>query len=222
VVASDALPGRIRRRNSANGSIVTSQAWMSHLRSGMILVATLVLSGTAVAQPKNVAPSSVSPDTEADLAETWALYGILVPIGAATAISIFTNPSENDVPAPVIGAIGGLWALGGLWGVSVGYYRAGRPLAGTLLGLGKTALLGSCVLADLALEDRAPTDSMGRKQGSGLPFLTILGIGGVVVWDVLDYLRLGRSIRERPPGLTVVPAIIATDRLTFLGFSGQF
>jgi hypothetical protein len=196
---------------------------MRHLRSGMIVTVTLVLSDiAAVAQPKTAAPSPSSREAEADLAETWALYGVFVPVGAAVAISMATNPSENDVSTPVLGAIGGLWALGGLWGVSVGYYQAGRPLAGTLLGLGKTALLGSCVLADLALEASAPTDSMGNKQGSGLPFLTILGLGGVVAWDVLDYLRLGRSIRERTPGLTVLPSIIATDRLAAVGISGYF
>lgn len=186
------------------------------------VAATVLLSGTAVAQPKAGSPSSISRDAEADIAERWALYGVFVPIGAAAAISIVSNPSENDVPAPVLGAIGGLWALGGLWGVSAGYYRAGRPLAGTLLGLGKTALLGSCVLADLALEDSASTDSMGRKQGHGIPIFTVLAIGGIVAWDVLDYLRLGRSIREGPSGVAVLPAIIATDRLAAVALSGRF
>jgi hypothetical protein len=195
---------------------------MHRLRTSMIAVATLVVSGTAVAQPSAVPASSISREAEADDAERWALYGVSVPIGAATVIAIVTNPSENDVPTPVLGAIGGLWALGGLWGVSAGYYQAGRPLAGTLLGLGKTALLGSCILADRALEDRAPTDSMGRKQGSGIPLLTVLAIGGIVVWDVFDYLRLGRSIRERPSGVAVLPAIIATDRLAAVGLSGRF
>lgn len=187
----------------------------------MIAVATVVLSGTAMAQPNAVPSSSISREAEADVAETWALYGVLVPIGAATAIAIVTNPSENDVPTPVLGAIGGLWALGGLWGVSAGYYRAGRPLAGTLLGLGKTALLGSCILVDRAIANSDPTDSMGTRHG-GPPLLTVLAIGGIVVWDVFDYLRLGRSIRERPSGVAVLPAIIATDRLAAVGLSGQF
>lgn len=188
----------------------------------MMVMATVLLSGTAMAQPNAVPSSSMSREAEADVAETWALYGVFVPIGAAAAISIVTNPSENDVPAPVLGATGGLWALGGLWGVSAGYYRAGRPLAGTLLGLGKTALLGSCVLADLAFADSASTDSMGRKQGGGIPIFTVLAIGGIVVWDVLDYLRLGRSIREGPSGVAVLPTIIATDCLAAVGLSGRF
>ena len=195
---------------------------MHHLRTSMIAVATVVLSGTAVAQPNAVPSSSLSHEAEADVAETWALYGVLVPIGTATAIAIVTDPSENDVPTPVLGAIGGLWALGGLWGVSAGYYRAGRPLAGTLLGLGKTALLGSCVLVDRAIADSASPDSMGRRQGTGIPVLTVLAVGGIVVWDVFDYLRLGRSIRERPSGVAVLPAIIATDRLAAVGLSGRF
>lgn len=188
----------------------------------MIAVATVVLSGTAAAQPNVVPSSSISREAEADVAERWALYGVFVPIGAATAIAIVTNPSENEVPTAVLGAIGGLWALGGLWGVSAGYYRAGRPLAGTLLGLGKTALLSSCVLADRALADSAPTDSMGRSQRGGAPVLTVLAVGGIVVWDVFDYLRLGRSIRDRPSGVAVLPTIIATDRLAAVGLSGQF
>ena len=150
-----------------HGSLA-GQIWMHHLRTSMIAVATVVLSGTAVAvQPNAVPPSSISREAEADVAERWALYGVFVPIGVATAIGIVTNPSENDVPTPVLGAIGGLWALGGLWGVSAGYYRAGRPLAGTLLGLGKTALLGSCLLVHRAIADSASTDSM--EQGTAAP-----------------------------------------------------
>ncbi len=186
----------------------------------MIAVATVVLSGTAVAQPNVVPSSATSREAEADVAQRWALYGVLVPIGAATAIAIVTNPSENDVPTPVLGAIGGLWALGGLWGVSAGYYRAGRPLAATLFGLGKTALLASCVLADRALADNAPTDSMGTRHGFAV--FTVLATVGIVVWDVFDYLHLGRSIRDRPPSVAVLPAIIATDRLAAVGLSGRF
>ena len=189
---------------------------MRRLWISVCVATTVVLSGTAVAQPNAVLAPPVSRDAEAEVAERWALYGVFVPIGAATAVAIVTNPSENDVPAPVLGTIGGLWALGGLWGVSAGYYRAGRPLAGTLLGLGKTALLGSCVLADRALEGRAPTNPMDGTR-HGIPLFTVVAVAGIVVWDVLDYLRLGRSIREQPTGVALLPSIIATDRLAVGG-----
>jgi hypothetical protein len=193
-----------------------------HLRAGLVAAAAIVLSGPALAQPSALPTSSGAREAEANAAERWALYGAFVPIGAATAIAIVTNPSENDVPAPVLGTIGGLWALGGLWGVSAGYYRAGRVLEATLLGLGKTALLGSCVLVDRALADSGPSGSTGMQRGGGVPLLTVLAVGGIVVWDVVDYLRLGRSIRERPPGVAVLPAIVASDRLAALGLSGRF
>jgi hypothetical protein len=62
---------------------------------------------------------------------------------------------------------------------------------------------------------------METRHG-GPPLLTVLAIGGIIVWDVFDYLHLGRSMRDQPSGVAVLPAIIATDRLAAVGLSGQF
>jgi hypothetical protein len=127
-------------------------------------------------------------------------------------LSIATDPSKHDVGVPVLATIGGLFGLGATWGTSVGYYRAGRPGYATLAGLGKSVLLGGCLL----LERRLPENEM--------PALTLLGVAGVVTWDVLDYLRLGHSIPEASSSGTRggVPLIVATSHGVLMGLAGRF
>lgn len=163
---------------------------------------------------------------EIDRAERWALYGVLVPVGAAAALSIATNPSENDVPTAVIATIGGLFAVGGTWGTSLGYYRIGRPGYATLSGLGKTLALGGGLLADVALARRA--EGPDGEGGGGIPILTALGIAGVVVWDILDYRGLEDSVRQgggpraHDASPRIAPVLTATATHGVLGIAGRF
>jgi hypothetical protein len=200
------------------------------LTSLRLIALIAAAASVTVALPSSVraqTPPPMSPtfdhEAEANRAESWALYGVFVPIGAATAVAIVTNPSEKEVGTPVLATIGGLWALGGLWGTSVGYYRAGQPLTATLLGLGKTALLGGCVLLDRKAFGSG--SSMSTEGGSGMPIFTVLGVVAVVVWDVRDYFALGRSIRERSPPATAsrrYPIVLATSHAAIVGLGGRF
>jgi hypothetical protein len=185
------------------------------------LVALVVMAIMGVASAARAEPSAdeAARDHEARRAERWALYGVFVPIGAATVLSIATNPSQRDVGVPVLATIGGLWAAGGLWGTSVGYYRAGRPLYGTLSGLGKTALLGGCLLLD-----RRPKPAQTDHLDDTPPLFTFVGLAAVVAWDVVDYFRLGRVVREPPAASrpAAMPVVAATSDGALVGLAGRF
>ena len=179
----------------------------------------------ADAQPADLRLQQLEQE-EIDRGERWALYGVLGPIAAATAVAIATNPSENDVPTPVLATIGGLWALGGAWGTSLGYYRIGSPGYATLSGLGKSVALAGGILLDRWMINRdQPPDGEG---GNGMPFLSLLAIGGVVAWDLFDYWDIDDTVRERSArradrrGPSVAPVLTATSTLKTLGLAGRF
>jgi len=151
---------------------------------------------------------------EVKAAKRAAFWGVVLPAGAGALFSTIIEPGgKTDVPTWQIATLGDLFGFSATWGVSMGYYQSGQAGYATLSGLTRTALLGGAVLADRTM------------NLEGAPLLTILALGGVVVWDVLDYGRLDDTIRERAEkkSMSAAAPMLAVDASgVVLGVAGQF
>jgi hypothetical protein len=151
-----------------------------------------------IPSPPPPGPTGAHTDEEVRASERWALLGAAIPAGAGAAFSIVTEPGGKvNVPTWQVATLSGLFGFAGLWGVSMGYYRAHRPLYATLTGVAKTALLASAIAVDRR---------NACERCDVPPILTLATIVGIVVWGVWEYHKLESSVRERATGVAYVPA----------------
>jgi hypothetical protein len=158
---------------------------------------------------------------EAAAAQSYALWGVLIPAGAGVVFAMATDPSKQESP-PVwqIATLASLFGVAGTWGTSLGYYRGGFPLYATLSGTGKTALLATGILLDRWLDHRATKN--GATDGS-IPLFTVASLVTIITWDVVDLMRVKGDVRRRSQGIMIMPTPIVTSHGEFsLGLCGLF
>ena len=193
------------------------------IRTAVVTAIVTVLQSTATAQgtgnPSGSPATAPAIDQEVRAAKRWALLGVGIPLGAGAAFSIATQPGgKTDVPTWQLATLGGLFGFAGMWGVSMGYYRAGRPLHATLSGLGKTALLGAAIALD----------SRSCKQCDGPPIFIMTALAGIVALDFVEYFRLQSTVEEEYATATAVvkvppvPYLLVGGDGAVLGIAARF
>jgi hypothetical protein len=188
-------------------------------------VATIIWSRQAHARTEAAIQPDPAVEREVRSVRIWGACGVLVPIVAAMVVEDATGANDHAVSTKVNIARVALWSTGGLWGTSVAYYRAGLPLYATLSGLGKTALVAGGLLLDTQVLFRSRGDD--QEGFEGMPLFTLLGLGGVIGWDLYDYFRLGKVVREHAraqasPVAAVDMAAVPLPGGGLLGLSGRF
>jgi hypothetical protein len=179
--------------------------------------ATPATQTSAVPSPTSGERSARDIEEQVRAAEQWALFGVLIPAGAGAAFSIITEPGgKMSVPTWQLATLGSLFGFSGLWGVSMGYYRGGRPLYATLTGVSKTALLVTAIAVERSMDcDKCDTP----------PVVGIAAIAAIVAWDIWEYLRLESSVRERARDIghaSVAPYLTAGSNRFVLGLATRF
>jgi hypothetical protein len=152
-------------------------------------------------------------EREIESAERWGFLGSVVPgaTGFALMIASVEIDAKDPPPALLYGGLG-LFGAGATWGTSCGYYQAGLPIRATMAGLGKMGLIALGVAAD---HRSGPSDT-------SLP-IAVYAVVGVLAWDVVDLVQLGRIIRtDRQPTASLAPTVVVARGVQGLGLAGRF
>ena len=135
---------------------------------------------------------------------------MLIPALAGATFSIITEPGgKTNVPVWQSATLASLFGFAGFWGVSMGYYRAGRPGYATFSGLGRMALLAGGIGLD-----RWAMRGCNEEEHvcDGFPVGALLSLVAVIGWSASDYQRLDEAVRTkaRTSTWTALPMVTAS------------